>query len=203
MRIFVAFIARHIQQREHAGLELRLLLRKRFFAGFDLGIGDLFNLFQHLGRAHALRQLGHNQLPLPARQLFDLPACANLKRAPPTAVGLGNIRRRADDLAAVGKVWPWHQGEQLFVGEFGVFDQCYGGLRDLVQVVTGDFRGQTDGNAAGTIEQIKRQTGGQQARLALRPIVIGHEIDRSHVNFICQQRGNFCQPGFGVAHGGG
>ena len=165
MRIFVALIARHIQQRKHAGLELSLLLAECLFARFDLRIGDLFNLFKHFGRAHTLRQFCDDKLPLPARHLFNLPACANLERATACFVSLRNVFHWADDLPAVGKIRPRHEREKLFIAELGILDERDRGLRNFMQIVAWNLCSQANRNATGAIEQIKGQACGKQARL--------------------------------------
>ena len=158
--ILAALIARRVQQREHAGFELSLLLAQSFFAGFDFRIGDLFNLFEHLGRAHALRQFCDHQLPLPTRQLFNLPARPHLEAASPSAVRLCNIAGRADDLAAIGKIRAGNHRKQLLIGELRSLDQRHCGLRNFMQIVAGDFSGQAHSDATGAIEQVKRQARG-------------------------------------------
>ena len=137
--------------------------RQRLLAGLDLGVGELLDLFQHALRAHAGRQLGHHQLPLAARQVFDLPARAHLEAAAAGAVGVGDVARRADDLAAAGVVGAGHDGEQFVVGELGRLDQRHAGVGDLAQVVAGDLGGQAHGDAAGAVEQDERQARGQLA----------------------------------------
>ena len=199
--VFARLVAHHIEHRQHAGLELGLVLRQGFFTGLDLGVGQLLDLFEHPLGADARRQLGDDQLPLAARQVFDLPARPAFQRAAATAVGLGNVGSRADDLGAARKVGPGNQGEQLVVAELGRLDQRHAGVCHLSQVVAGDFCGQAHSNPAGTIEQGKGQPGRQLARLNRGAIVIRHEIDRAFVNLIEQQTGDFGQPGLGVAHG--
>ena len=89
--VFAGLIAHHVKHRQHGLLELHLVQAERLFSGLDLGIGDLFNLFEHALGADAGRQLLHHQLPLAARQVFNLPARAHLERAPAGAVGRCNF----------------------------------------------------------------------------------------------------------------
>jgi hypothetical protein len=111
--VLVGLVAHHVQHRKHAGLELGLVLRQSLFAGLDLGVGQLFNFFQHALAADAGRQLGDHQLPLATGQVFNLPAGTHLERAAPGAVGIGNIGGAADDLAATRVIRAGHQcGQQ-------------------------------------------------------------------------------------------
>ena len=68
--------------------------------------------------------------------------------------------------------------------------------------MAGDFGGQPNRNAAGTVQQCKGQPCRQLARLFGRTIVIGDEIDRAFVDFTHQQAGDFGQACFGITHGG-
>ena len=164
-RVFVGLITYHVQHRQHAGFEVGLVQTQRFFASFDLGIGDFFNLFQHFLGAHANRQLGDDQLPLATRQLFNLPAGTHFERATACAVSVRNVRRAADDLTATRIIGTRHDGEQLVVAQLRRFDQGDASIGDFAQVVAGDFCRQTDRDAARAIQQREWQTGGQLAGL--------------------------------------
>ena len=155
------------------GLELVLLQRQGFFARLDLGVGQLFNFFQHALGADTGRQLGHHQLPLAARQFFDLPAGPAFQRAAPAAIGLGNVGGAADDLAATGKVRAGQQGEQFIVRQVRRLDQRHAGIGHLAQVVARDFGGQAHGNAAGAVEQGKGQARRQLVGLFGGAVVVG------------------------------
>ena len=184
--IFARFVAHAVEHRKHAGLELQLVLCESLLAGFDLGIGQRFDFFQYLLRAHIVRKFRHHQLPLAAGQIFDSPACAYLETAAPGAVGVCNVGAAADDLAATGKIRSRNQGKQFLIGELGVLYQRHTGIGHLAQVVAGDFGGHAHGNAAGAIEQGKRQACRQLRRLFGAAVVVGHKIDRSHVEFVGQ-----------------
>ena len=67
--------------------------------------------------------------------------------------------------------------------------------------MAGDFGGQAHCDAAGAVEQIKRQAGGQLLGLFGRAVVVGHKVHRAHVDLVHQQAGDARQPCFGVAHG--
>jgi ABC-type histidine transport system ATPase subunit len=54
-RATVVLVTHQIEHRQHAGLELQLVLRQRFFTGLYLGVGQLFNLFEHPLAAHTGR----------------------------------------------------------------------------------------------------------------------------------------------------
>ena len=77
--IFAGFIAHHIEHRQDAGLKLHLICTQGFLTGLHFGIGELFNFFQYFLRTDTNGQLGHHQLPLTARHVFNLPACANFQ----------------------------------------------------------------------------------------------------------------------------
>ena len=90
---FAGLVTHYIKHRQQRLLEQHLVRAERLFSSLDLGICELLDFFQHPLRADARRQLLHHQLPLAARQLFNLPACAYLERAAPGVVGRGYIRR--------------------------------------------------------------------------------------------------------------
>ena len=46
--LFARFISHHIQHRQQGLLELDLVRAECLFAGFNLGVGQLFNFFEHL-----------------------------------------------------------------------------------------------------------------------------------------------------------
>ena len=156
---FARLVTHQIQHRQHRRLELCLLLRQCLLARLDFGVGDFFDFFQHALGADAWRQLGHHQLPLTARQLFNLPACANLQRTTAGAIGIGNVAGRADDLATTGVVRAGYQTKQFIICQLGRFDQRHTGIRNFTQVVARDFSGQAHGNTAGAIEQREWQPG--------------------------------------------
>ena len=200
--VFVGLVAHAIQHRQDAGLELGLVQTQRFLAVFDLGVGDFLNLFQHLLRADAGGQFIDHQLPLAARQLFNLPARPHLERAATGAISLSDVSCAADDLAAAGEIGAWNQRAQFFIAQLGVFDQRNAGIGNLAQVVARDFGRQTDRNAAGTVEQSERQTRRQLARFFGAAVVVGDKINRALVDFVHQQAGDSSQARLGVAHGG-
>ena len=87
-RVFAGLVAHPIQDREDGGFELGLLWAQRFFAGLHLGVGELFNFFQHLLAAHTGWQFGHHQLPLATGQVFDHPTRPHFQRAAPCGVSV-------------------------------------------------------------------------------------------------------------------
>lgn len=127
-RVLARLVAHAVEHGQDAGLELRLLLRQGFFAGLELGVGELLDFFEHFLRAHAGWQLGHHELPLATRELLDLPARAHLEAAAARAVGVLDVGRRADDLSAARVVRAGQQGEKFLVAERGVFDQRHAGV---------------------------------------------------------------------------
>ena len=202
-RVLARFVAHLVQHRQHGGLELVLLLRHRLLAGLDLGVGQFLDFFQHLLRRGAGRQFGHDQLPLAARQVFDLPARTHFQAAAAAFVRILNVTGGADDLPAARIVGTGDEHEQLFIGQFRVLDERHAGIGHFAQVVARDFGRQADGDAAGAIEQRKRQACGQLARLLLAAVVVGLEINRAFVNLFEQQARDFGQARLGVAHGRG
>ena len=195
-------IAHTVQHRQHAGLELQLVLAQRLLAGLDLGIGQFLYLLQHLLRADVRRQFVDHHLPLSTRQILDGPARTHLEAAAAAAVGIGNIGRAADDLTATRKIRPRQQRQQVFFRQLGVLHQRHAGIGHFAQVVAGNLGGHANGNAAGAVQQRKRQARRQLRRLLGRAIVVGHEVHRALVDLVQQQRGNLRQPCLGVAHGG-
>ena len=198
--VFVGLVAHHVEYRQQRGFGLDLLQRQRLFTDFDLGVGQLFNLFEHLLRADTRWQFSDHQLPLAARQFLDLPAGTHFERATTGAVGLQNVAGRADDLPATGIVRAGDDGQQVFIRQRRVFDHRHTRISHFAQVVTGDFSRQAHRNATGPVEQGKRQARRQLARLVGRAIVIGGEIDRALVDFVHQEAGDLGQTRLGVAH---
>ncbi len=202
-RLLARLVSNGIEHGEHRGLELQLLGPERFLAGADLRVGELLDLLEHLLRAGARRQLGDDDLPLAARQLLDLPAGADLQRAPTGRVGGPDLVGRTDDLGAAGEVGAGQQRREGVVAQRLVAQQRDRRRGDLAQVVARDLGGETDCDAAGAVEQHERQARRQQPRLFGRAVVVGNEIDRAFVDLVEQQPCDRREPRFGVAHRGG
>ena len=84
--------------------------------GLDLGVGQFLDLFEHLLRAGAGRQLGDDELPLAAGQVLDLPARAHLQRAAAGGLGGADVFGAAADLAAGGVAGGWQEfGQGAFL----------------------------------------------------------------------------------------
>ena len=201
--VFAGLVAHHVEHGQQGLLELHLVLAEGFFAELDLGVGDLFNFFEHALGADAGRQFVDDQLPLAAGQVFDLPAGAHFERAAAGAVGGGDFSGAGDDLPAARVVGPGDEAGNGFVAEAGVFDQGDAGVGHFAQVVAGDLGGQADGDAAGAVEQRERQARRQLAGLFGGAVVVGHKVHRAFVDLVHQQAGDARQAGLGVAHGGG
>ena len=103
-RVLGRLVAHHVEHRQHTGLELRLLLRQRFFAQPHFRVGDFLNFFQHFLGTDIGRQFRHNQLPLATRQVFDLPARAHFQRTTAATHCICDVGAAADDLPAAGIV---------------------------------------------------------------------------------------------------
>ena len=199
--VFARLIAHTVEHRQDGDLEHALLGAQGFLAGLHLGVGEFFNFFQHLLAADTGWQLVHHQLPLTPRQVFNHPACTHFERAPTGGIGVCNVRGAADDLTATGVIRAGQERQQFFVAELGVFDQRHTGIGHFAQVVAGDFGGHAHGDAAGAIEQRKRQTCGQLLGLFGGTVVVGLEVHRAFVNLVEQQTGDAGQTCLGVTHG--
>jgi hypothetical protein len=66
--------------------------------------------------------------------------------------------------------------------------------------VAGDLRGQAHGNAAGAVQQHKRQPRGQLFGFFGAAVVVGLEVDRAFVDLVEHQPRDRGQACFGVAH---
>ncbi len=200
--VLAGLVAHTVEHGQDRGLDLVLFLRQGLLAGLDLGIGEFLDLFQHLLRAHARRQLGHDQLPLAPREILDLPARTHLERATAGAVGLGNVGRGADDLATARIVRARQDIEEFPIAQPRVLDQRHAGLCHLGQVVARNFSRQAHGNTRGTVEQGEGQARRQLFRFFGGAVVVGHEVHRALVDLVEQQAGDLRQACLGVAHGG-
>ena len=96
--------------------------------------------------------------------------------------GIGNVASAADDLAATGVVRARNDVQQVVLAQRRRLDERDARVRNLAQVVARDFGGEAHGNAAGPIEQRKRQAGGQLARLLFGTIVVRCKVDRAFVD---------------------
>ena len=200
--VFAGLVAHAVKHPEDGRLELGLLRRECFFARLHLGVGELFDFFQHLLAADTRRQFVHHQLPLAARQIFNNPAGAHLERATARGVSVSNVSSAADDLTAAGVIGAGHYLHQLGMRELGVFDQGDTSVGHFAQVVAGDFSGHAHRDTAGPIQQGKWQAGRQLLGLLGRAVVVGLEVHCALVDFIEQQTGDARQTCLGVAHGG-
>ena len=202
-RVLGRLVAHQVEHRQHTGLELRLLLRQRLFPQPHFRVGDFLNLFQHFLGTDIGWQLGHHQLPLATRQVFDFPARAHFQRTTAATHCICDVRAAADDLPAAGVVRAGNQHPQFVVAQGRRLDQRNTGSRNLAQVVARNFSGQAHRNAAGTVEQHKRQARWQLNRLFGGAIVVGHKGHGAFVDFVQQQAGDARQPGLGITHGCG
>jgi hypothetical protein len=84
-----------------------------------------------------------------------------------------------------------------------VLDQRHAGVGDLAQVVAGDLGGQAHGNAAGAVEQRKRQAGRQLAGLFGGAVVVGMKSTVPSSISSSSRLVMLGQPRLGVAHGRG
>ena len=199
--VFARLIAHYIQHGQHGGFELGLLSAQRLLAGLNLGVGEFFNFFQHTLAAHAGWQLVHDQLPLATGQVFNHPTGTHFERATAGAIGIGNVRRAADDLTATRIVGAGQDLHQLVVAQLRALDEGHARIGHFTQVVAWNFCGHTHRDTACAVEQGKWQTGGQLLGLFGGAVVVGLEVDRAFVNLVQQQRSDFGQAGFGVSHG--
>ena len=93
--------------------------------------------------------------------------------------------------------------QQICVAELRSFDQRDAGVSDFAQVVAGDFGRHAHRDTTRAIEKCKWQTRGQLLRFFGGAVVVGLEVNRTFVNLVEQQSGDFGQARFGVTHGGG
>ena len=197
-----ALVAHRIHHVQDLRLGLQLLGRERLLAAAHLRVAQLLDLFQHFLGRDAMRQLVDNQLPLAPGQFLDVVAGTHADGTPAAAVGLGQVRTAADDLATPREVRARHDLHQRLVRQLRIADEGDSRLGHLHQVVRGDLGGHGHGDARGTVEQDHRQPRRQQFRLGGRTVVVGHKLDRTLVDLVEQQPGVLREPRLGVTHGG-
>ena len=73
----------------------------------------------------------------------------------------------------------------------------------LAQVVRRDVRRHADGDPRRAVDEQVREARRQHRRLLLAPVVVGHEVDRVHVEVAQHLGGQAGEAGLGVAHRGG
>jgi hypothetical protein len=93
----------------------------------------------------------------PRASFLDDPACPQLEATAAALVGLADVGRRGDELAAARKVGAGDVGQQVGHRRLGVLDGVDGGAGDLAQVVGRDLGGHAHGNARGAVEQHEGQ----------------------------------------------
>ncbi len=91
----VGLVAHGLDLLQHELLQAALLLRHLLLAGGGLRIDQRLDLLQHLAAGHAVRQLGDDDAPLAARELFRGPARAQRDRAAAGLVGGADLVLRA------------------------------------------------------------------------------------------------------------
>ena len=199
-RVLARFVAHRVEHGEQRGLQLQLIAAQGLLADLDLRVRQLLDFFEHLLRAGARRQFIDDQLPLAARQVFDLPACPHLQAAAAARVGGANFVGAADDLAAARVIGPRHQRRDVVVAELVVLQQGDRCGRHFAQVVARHFGREADRDAARAVEQHERQPCRQQLGLLRRAVVVRHEVNGALVDLIEQQARDRREARFGVAH---
>ena len=179
----VAFVAYFFNQFQHQLAGIKLVLAKLFLTGFRLGIGLLFDFGQNFLGAGIGRQFGNDYAPLAARQFFDFITRPHPHAAAAAFINIQQFLAAGNDLAAAGKIRTldvFHQSSGI---ERRLFQQRNRRFGDFGEVVRRDFGSHADGNAGCAVEQHHRQSGRQLHRLFKGAVVIGHEINRTHVDF--------------------
>ena len=92
-------------------------------------------LFDQLGFLHLIRDLGDDDLPLPAAKILDLPSGAQAEGTAPGAIGLGDILFRLDDHTAGRKIRPGNVVEQRVITRVRRFYQMQAGVDQFMQVM--------------------------------------------------------------------
>ena len=116
-------------------------------------------------------------------------------------IHLPNISRRRNDLRIRRIVRPLNMGHQICVSGLWAVEQMHTGADDFIKVVRWDVRCHTHGNTRAPIEQNKRCSGGQQARLLNGAVEVWIVIYSTLASFGQQQICIARQARFGIAHG--
>ncbi len=167
-----------------------------------LFLDQLGDFFQQMRLVDLVRQLEDDQAGLAGLLvLLDLDPGAHVDLAAAGGVGLADAGG-AVDAGGGREIRPRQVHHQAVEIDFRVIDHRHAGVDHLDQVVRRDVGGHAHGNAGGAVDQQVRQARRQHRRFAFLAVVIGHEIDRVHVDVGQQLAGDPRQARFGVAHGG-
>ena len=184
----------HILRRfvAHVGDERQLALRDQ--------LGELLDQPRLL---HAIGNLGDDNHPAAARQLFLHPARAHAERAAPGAIGLDDLLTLVDNDAAGRKIRPLHEGEQLLARRAAMGDEIERRVAQLGEIMRRDRGRHADRDALRAIGQHIGQRRREHDRLLLLAGVIRLEVDRVLVDALEQRPRHGGHARFGVAIGGG
>ena len=199
----------------HLGHFAALELNHQAHAGFVrliLDVADAFELFlvHQFGNAFLqrlfidlVRQLVyHDGLALAFVQVFKMAFGAHYHAPAPGAVAVFHALNAVDD-ATRGEIGRRHNLHQIFQRGRRLAQQMQAGIDHFVQVVRRNIGCHAHGNAARAVDEQIGQASGQNGRLQLLAVVVGHHIDRLLVDIGQNLAGNLLQPTFRITVSGG
>ena len=165
-------------------------------------IGDLLDqpsfaaLLDHVG------QLGDDDRLLALGERFDVGLGLHPDAPAASLVGVTDPLP-AEDGSPGREIGALNVAEELVDGDVGVVDKRDRCGDDFTQVVGRNVRCHPHGDAGRTVDQQVREAGRQHDRLLGAAVVVGHEVDRVHVEIAQHLRRQAGQARLGVPHGGG
>ena len=164
-----------------------------------LVLDRLGDLFDQPVLAELIRDFGQDDTAAVAPALLDDGAGAHDDTAAPGRIGAADAAG-AEQQAAGREVRPGDVRHQFVDGDRRVVEIGADGVDHLAQVMRRNIGRHADGDAAGAVDQHVGEARRQDARLVLRPVVIGGEVDRILVDVGEQFVGHLRQPRLGIAH---
>ena len=179
--------------------------------GEVLDVGDALDLVvldevaevdEHLALVHAVGELGDYDLLAAVLLGDDLRLGANLEGGAAGGVHLADGGAAADD-GAGGEVGALDDLQEVVDGALRVVDLELDGVAELGKVVRRDVGGHADGDAGGAVEEEVGDLRGQDDRLDLAAVVVGHHVHGVLVHVLAEVLGELAHADLGVAGGGG
>src|SRR5699024_3240808 len=107
------------------------------------------------------------------------------------------------DRAVRWKIWPFDVLHQVADGRIRVFDQRDAGIDEFGEVMRRDFGRHADGDAFGSVDQQRGDSGGQNKGFVLAAVVVRSEVYGFFFDIGEHAGARTRHTNFGIAHGRG